>query len=134
MSNKKGCGKESAPFLISISILSSWRGVHRQIWQVYFPWRFNDVEEEAGKWGLDISFALWDCSELVSRTVYGEALITALKRLKRRRPCHTSRRREEPCHERFIFRGFVFTQIYPAQFTMEGIKPQLVRPRNAALR
>lgn len=26
-------------------------------------------------------------------------------------------------HERFIFQGLVFTQIYPAQFTMEGIKP-----------
>jgi hypothetical protein len=50
MSNKKGCGEG---FRTSIFILSSWRGVHRQIWRVYFPWRFNEIEKKAGKLGID---------------------------------------------------------------------------------
>jgi hypothetical protein len=41
------------PFLISISILSIGRGVHRQDLRIYFPWLCNDLGGKAAKWGVD---------------------------------------------------------------------------------
>ncbi len=52
MSNKKGAGR--IPHLFDLYIyFIKLEGVHGQIWRVYFPWRFNDIEEKAGKWGID---------------------------------------------------------------------------------
>ena len=55
MLQKKGAGVNPHPFsfLISISILSSWRGVHRQDLGIYIRKQDYELRGKTGKLGVD---------------------------------------------------------------------------------
>jgi len=46
--------------LISTSILSSWKGVHRQERQIYICRLGNELRGIAGEWGVDKKIAEWN--------------------------------------------------------------------------
>jgi len=65
MSNKKGCGEGFRTFFDLYIYFIKLEGVYRQIWRVYFPWRFNDIEKKAGKLGVD---KIWGNRDFITRS------------------------------------------------------------------